>query len=89
MKGGDAPIYVTDESMFDEQYNYDFTDMSDDGQVFKRGKWTYIRPYGWNRVALNVKSSYSDSAWLGGSLTLFDFLLELYDFEGRSAFRSR
>jgi len=66
LRGGDAPIYVTDESMFDEQYNYDFTDMSDDGQVFKRGKWTYIRPYGWNRVALNVKSSYSDSAWLGG-----------------------
>ena len=65
--GGGAPIYVTDKSMFDEKYNYDFTNKSDDGKVYKRGKWNYKRPYGWNRVALNVKSSYPDSAWLGGT----------------------
>jgi len=65
-RGLGAPIYVTDKSMFDEKYNYDFTNKSDDGTVYKRGKWNYKRPYGWNRVALNVKSSYPDSAWLGG-----------------------
>lgn len=60
------PIYVTDGLMFDKEYNYDFTNESDDGKMFKRGKWTYNRPYGWNRVALNVKSRFPDSAWLGG-----------------------
>ena len=77
MKGPGAPIYVTDKSMFDEKYNYDFTNMSDDGTVFERGEWNYKRPYGWNRVALNVKSSYPDSAWLGGGSELSRYTLKL------------
>ena len=41
--------------------------MVDDGKVYKRGERTYYRPYGWNRVALNVKSKYGDDVWLGGT----------------------
>ena len=49
------------------RYDYDFTKMVDDGKVYKRGDRTYYRPYGWNRVALNVKSKYGDDVWLGGT----------------------
>merc|ERR1719186_2426393 len=37
------------------------------GETFTRGKRSYHRPYGWNRVALNIKGKYgSSTAWLGG-----------------------
>jgi len=57
--------FALDPTVFDPKYNYDFTDVKDDGTVFRRGKRTYMRPYGWNRVAINVEK-YGDSVWLGG-----------------------
>ena len=65
--GGTPPLYFMDPGMLDPQFNYDFTYVEDDGFVFQRGGWDYIRPYGWNRVALNVKYKYESTAWLGGT----------------------
>eukprot|EP00092_Neocalanus_flemingeri_P033221 GFUD01036127.1.p1 GENE.GFUD01036127.1~~GFUD01036127.1.p1 ORF type:complete len:323 (+),score=87.32 GFUD01036127.1:75-1043(+) len=64
--GGEAPKFALDQDILDPPYNYDFTNMRDDGKVYKRGDQTYQRPYGWNRVALNVKSRYGGTSWLGG-----------------------
>ena len=58
--------FILDEKILDKQYNYDFSNMKDDGTRFVRGELKYIRPYGWNRVALNVKDRYGDTNWIGG-----------------------
>ena len=65
MRGGGC--FSIDGDILDENYNYDFTDLKDDGTRFQRGGRRYMRPYGWKRVALNVKTRYEDTAWLGGS----------------------
>ena len=46
-------------------YNYDLTQLKDNGAVYRRGGLVYKRPYGWNRIALNVLGKYSDDRWLG------------------------
>ena len=51
--------------MFDLSHNIDFTWLTDDGQIFKRGNFVYKRPYGWNRIAFAVKDKYEDNKWLG------------------------
>ena len=65
--GFDANESFLDSSVLDAKYNYDFTNKTDDGTVFKRGEWTYKRPYGWNRIAFKIKDKYSDNIWLGGT----------------------
>ena len=67
LRGGGSPPLSLDKNMMDPRYNYDFTDETDDGTVYRRGDCTYQRPYGWNCVALNVKTKYGDQVWLGGS----------------------
>ena len=47
------------------EYNFDFTDMVDDGKTYMRGGFKYERPYGWYRFALNVVGKYEDDSWLG------------------------
>ena len=64
--GGGHIFILDEEKILDPHYNYDFTKMADDGRVYKRGDTTYKRPYGWKRVALNVKDKYPDIEWLGG-----------------------
>ena len=66
LRGGGAPIFTLDTDLLNPQYNFDFTDLENDGSVFRRGGKEYIRPYGWNRIALNVRNKYSSTAWLGG-----------------------
>ena len=62
-------MFKMNEAILDEEYNYDFSNMKDDnGETFVRGGRKYIRPYGWNRVALNVKDKYDDD----GVMRLFD-----------------
>ena len=56
MKGGGFETFSIDAKILDDKYNYDFTDMKDDGTHFQRGGRRYLRPYGWKRVALNVKN---------------------------------
>ena len=46
-------------------YNYDLTQLKDNGAVYRRGGLVYKRPYGWNRIALNVLGKYNDDTWLG------------------------
>uniref|UniRef100_A0A1X7SUB5 Uncharacterized protein n=1 Tax=Amphimedon queenslandica TaxID=400682 RepID=A0A1X7SUB5_AMPQE len=46
-------------------FDDDFTHITDDGRVFKRGGYPYRRPYGWNRIALKVKGQYENDIWLG------------------------
>ena len=58
-------IFSLDSSVLDPPYDYDFTYLKDDGSVFKRGGMEYIRPYGWKRIALNVKKKYGSDDWLG------------------------
>ena len=65
--GGGPAIFTLDDDVLDPQYNFDFTDLEDDGSVFTRGDREYIRPYGWNRIALNVKDKYESTVWLGGT----------------------
>ena len=60
------PTYTLDPAVLDPPYNFDFTHVRGDGQVYKRGDWRYKRPYGWNRIALNVKNRYKSTEWLGG-----------------------
>ena len=66
LKGGGKCKFTMDEDMLDEKYNYDFTNLKDDGKRFVRGGRKYIRPYGWKRVALNVKEKYDDTERIGG-----------------------
>jgi len=67
LRGGGCPMYTSDPKMFDLDHNLDFTNKKDDGRVFMRGGQVYKRPYGWNKVALNVKDNYDDTDWLGGT----------------------
>jgi hypothetical protein len=55
-----------DDDMLDKQYNYDFTNISDNGVTFYRGGMIYNRPCGWKRYAYNVKGKYPDDIWLNG-----------------------
>jgi len=56
-----------DPNSLDPRYNFDFTNLTDDGEEFKRGNKVYKRPYGWNRIAFKVKDRYGNTDWLGGT----------------------
>ncbi|XP_020901774.1 uncharacterized protein LOC110240313, partial [Exaiptasia diaphana] len=65
--GGGGP-YELDCSEFDPPYNYDFTNVKDDGKEYKRGGKVYHRPYGWKRFAVKVLNDDrygGDNTWLG------------------------
>ena len=47
------------------EFNFDLTNCKDDGVEYRRGGGVYKRPYGWNRIALNVLGRYSSDIWLG------------------------
>ena len=67
LRGGGSFEHTMDPDMLDARYNYDFTNLTPGGKEFKRGSRTYQRPYGWKRIAINVKNKYGgDSTWLGG-----------------------
>ncbi|GBC02582.1 hypothetical protein RclHR1_00470012 [Rhizophagus clarus] len=67
--GGIEPknYYVIKKDFLDPKYDFDFTDLEDDGKKHYRGqRELYRRPYGWNRIALNVSGKYGhDNRWLG------------------------
>ena len=68
LKGGGDFVFTLDPKCLDPGYNYDFTNVSDAGQDFKRGGRRYKRPCGWVRVALQVKDKYGSNQWLGGTV---------------------
>ncbi|CAB5207175.1 unnamed protein product [Rhizophagus irregularis] len=47
------------------RFDYDFTNVNDNGKAFMRGNFEYKRPCGWKRVALNVLDKYENNIWLG------------------------
>eukprot|EP00112_Aurelia_sp_Birch-Aquarium-sp1_P025352 Seg8392.1 transcript_id=Seg8392.1/GoldUCD/mRNA.D3Y31 product="Ubiquitin-60S ribosomal protein L40" pseudo=true protein_id=Seg8392.1/GoldUCD/D3Y31 len=65
--GGDQEPYEISPSLFDHKFDCDFTRVTaQSGENYVRGSKKYIRPYGWNRKALNVKDKYGETSWLGG-----------------------
>ncbi|CAB4386865.1 hypothetical protein RhiirA5_492520 [Rhizophagus irregularis] len=62
---GGCEFYVIDDDFLDPKYDYDFTNLRDDGTKYIRGNVEYKRPYGWKRIALNVKKYGNDDEWLG------------------------
>ena len=65
--GGDQEPYEISPNLFDHKFDCDFTRVTaQSGENYIRGSKKYIRPYGWNRKALNVKDKYGETSWLGG-----------------------
>ncbi|XP_061598150.1 uncharacterized protein LOC133461305 [Cololabis saira] len=59
-------VKINPADFFDPAYNYDFTNIKDGSAKFLRGDEPYVRPCGWNRVALRVIKKYEDGEkWLG------------------------
>ena len=56
---------VLDPKLLHPSFDYDFTNMVDDGTQYMRGGKVYQRPYGWKRIALKVIGKYEDGDWLG------------------------
>uniref|UniRef100_A0A914PGJ7 PARP catalytic domain-containing protein n=1 Tax=Panagrolaimus davidi TaxID=227884 RepID=A0A914PGJ7_9BILA len=65
--GGGCAMYYIDKELFDTRFNYDFTDIKDDGKKFVRGGKNYSRPTGCKRYAIKVNDKYEDNKWLGCS----------------------
>ena len=66
MSGGGLPTshgFNTEE--LDQGFDYDFTNVKDDGKTYMRGGLEYKRPYGWKRIAIKVVGRYADDQWLG------------------------
>ena len=57
--------YIDDRSLLDVKYDYDFTNVRDDGTEYYRGGKRYYPPYGWKRFGLNVLGKYDEDDWLG------------------------
>lgn len=64
-KAQDLVAYQIDPDEFDPTYDFDFTNVSNDGKRYVRGGHVYHRPYGWKRLAIKVKDAYGDNSWLG------------------------
>ncbi|XP_068188458.1 uncharacterized protein [Antennarius striatus] len=59
-------VKINPEDFFHHEFDYDFTNVQDVGATFLRGDERYIRPCGWNRVALRVVQKYDGGdGWLG------------------------
>ncbi|XP_070840659.1 uncharacterized protein [Chaetodon trifascialis] len=59
-------VKINLQDFFHPQYDYDFTNIKDGDATFLRGNESYVRPCGWNRVALRVKQRYDGGDnWLG------------------------
>lgn len=62
------PPYETilPDSLLSPQFDFDLTNIKDDGLHFTRGGEIYKRPCGWNRIAPNVINKYPEgNGWLG------------------------
>lgn len=65
LHGGGLPGDI-DPSGFDPSYDFDFSDVKDDGEKYTRGGHQYHRPYGWKRIAIKVRGKYGGGdEWLG------------------------
>ena len=51
--GGLRALYIKPSDL-DPRYDYDFTDISDNGGTFMRGNFEYKRPCGWKRTNMEI-----------------------------------
>src|SRR5215469_12049530 len=58
--GGLMALYLQPDHLA-PRFDYDFTNVNDNGRAFMRGNFEYKRPCGWKRVALNVLNKYEDN----------------------------
>lgn len=59
-------VKINPQDFFHPQFDYDFTKIKDGDRKFLRGNEQYVRPCGWNRVALRVVQKYDGGdGWLG------------------------
>ena len=66
LRGGGPPLSrALNTNELDPRFDYDFTDVKDDGKRYMRGGFGYNRPYGWNRIAVKVVGKYQNDDWLG------------------------
>lgn len=65
LRGGAQHIIYLEDSCRSKKFDYDFTNISDNGKNFKRGGCVYKRPLGTKRIALNVLNRFGDHSWLG------------------------
>ena len=63
--GAETTMLVLEEDLLDPGYDFDFTDIDDNGRVYERGGHIYKRPCGWKRIALKVTGQYEDDDWFG------------------------
>uniref|UniRef100_W5MVF4 Uncharacterized protein n=1 Tax=Lepisosteus oculatus TaxID=7918 RepID=W5MVF4_LEPOC len=61
-----SQVFIDESQFFDPPYDYDLTQINDNGTTFYRGGEEYKRPCGWYRYAVKVLSKYADGdRWLG------------------------
>ena len=65
LRGGAFIEYHLPDNLLDPKYDYDFTNINDNGKIFMRGGLEYKRPCGWKRYALKVDDKYENNVWLG------------------------
>lgn len=66
--GGGGPLpRAFDTNELDSDFDYDFSDVQDDGKMYMRGGFEYKRPYGWKRIAIKVVGRYGNDDWLGAN----------------------
>ena len=66
LRGGGPPLpRALNTNELDPRFDYDFTDVKDDGKRYVRGGFEYKRPYGWKRIAVKVVGKYQNDDWLG------------------------
>ena len=58
-------LYSLDSKYLDPTWDYDFTNITDGNNKFKRGGYPYYRPCGWKRIAIKVIGKYKNDIWLG------------------------
>ncbi|CAF1046368.1 unnamed protein product [Rotaria sordida] len=60
-------LLVLDKAALDSSYDFDFTNINDNGKRFTRGGIEYHRPCGWKRYAIKVTGKYENGIWLGSN----------------------
>lgn len=70
LAGGSSHPYkemfaLKDDAQFDHQYDCDFDSVNVNDDVVTRGGFEYRRPYGYYRIAFNIKE-YGSTEWIGG-----------------------
>jgi hypothetical protein len=58
-------LLILDTDSRDPEYDYDFTNIRDEGKRFSRGGIEYRRPCGWRRFAIKIDGKYENDVWLG------------------------